>query len=87
MKSRELKKQIRGAARSWTIWFNGLLLAMLPFATDILILLPQLLPEVKPYMPANAYEFMGKVVVIGNILLRFRTKSSLSSKTEKPYEP
>lgn len=73
-------KTAKGMLRSWTLWFNGILLALLPFASDILLLLPQILPEIQPYMPANAYEFMGKVVVIGNILLRFRTTKPLAEK-------
>lgn len=66
----------RGVKKSLTIWFNGLLLAALP----VFELTHDYLPELQTYLPDNVYKWMGIIVVVGNIALRFRTTKPLKEK-------
>lgn len=72
--------QLRGARRSLTVWFNGLLLTALPYAEDIIGFIRQALPELQAYLPDNWYKVMGVVVVVVNLLLRLKTKAALADK-------
>jgi len=70
------KADLRRAHKSITIWFNGVLglLAMvLPFALEQL-------PAMQAYLPAQIYNYMMGAVVLGNIVLRFRTSQRLAEK-------
>lgn len=70
------KAKIRGSLKSLTIWFNGALLVALPVAEY----LKSVLPEVQQYVDADTYKAIGAVVVVANILLRFRTATGLDNK-------
>jgi hypothetical protein len=64
------------AHKSLTLWFNGVagaLIAALPFAQEQL-------PQLQDYVSANVYHYLMAVVVAGNILLRFKTRSALADK-------
>jgi hypothetical protein len=70
------KSRIAGAKKSLTIWFNslaGTLAIALPFAQEAL-------PEMQAYLPTNTYQWLMGAVVLGNILLRFKTVSDLAHK-------
>ena len=66
----------RGVRKSLTIWFNTLLLAALP----VFEIAHSYLPELQTYLPDNVYKWMGIIVVVGNIALRFRTTKPLKEK-------
>ncbi len=64
------------AHKSLTLWFNGIaaaLIAALPLAQEQL-------PQLQDALPANFYHELMVVVVAGNILLRFKTRSALADK-------
>ena len=67
---------IKKAHKSLTILFNSFWLGfveMLPYAKEVF-------PEMKDYLPAELYTHVFVIVVIGNIVLRFKTKQPLRSK-------
>ena len=74
--ARKLKAQLRGALRSLTMWFNTTLLVLLP----IFEYAEQVYPQLQAYVGPELYKTMGLVVVVGNILLRFRTYQALQDK-------
>ncbi len=64
------------AHKSLTIWFNSLMGALvvgLPVAQDSL-------PQLQDYLPANLYHYLMGALVLGNILLRFKTSVALADK-------
>jgi hypothetical protein len=71
-----LKQKLRGMRKSMTIWFNGLMLAALPLAEYARDSLPQL----SDYLSPTTYKTIGLAVVAVNIVLRFRTSTSLADK-------
>lgn len=76
MKIRMLKWRLQGAVRSMTIWVNSVFGALL-------IGLPELqtsLPQLQSYVPANFFKYAMGIVIVANILLRFRTNSDLAAK-------
>ena len=70
-------KWIKGAVKSVTMWFNGVAVAFVLAAPEIINIVPQM----KPYLTDARFEQTMLVVLIGNILLRVKTKSSLKDKT------
>ena len=75
--------KLRGALKSWTIWFNGVLLTAMPFSSQMIQGVHDNLPDLSPYLPDNIFKAIGIVVVIGNMLLRAKTNSSLSDKGQR----
>lgn len=69
-------KTLRGMKKSVTIWFNCILLAVLP----VFEIAHQHLPEIQNYLPDNVYKLMGIIVVVCNILLRIKTTKALVDK-------
>lgn len=68
--------KLRGAWRSWTIHFNvwlAIVIEFLPMAKDSF-------PELQPYVPANLFQYGMAVLIIGNLILRFKTNTSLEAK-------
>ncbi len=71
-----IRADLKGAKKSLTIWFNSLMGAVvvaLPMAQDSL-------PQLQDYLPANVYHYLMAALVVGNIILRFRTSSALADK-------
>ena len=71
-----VKNWLRGARRSLTIWFNsvsGTVLIALPYAQDAL-------PQLSQYLGPHIYKWVAGVVVVGNILLRAKTRKALPEK-------
>jgi hypothetical protein len=75
-----MMNKLRGALRSVTIWVNGLMLALFPFADQIAQGIHDNLPELAQYLPANTFKALGLAVVVFNIYQRTRTKASLAEK-------
>lgn len=67
---------IANAWKSLTIWFNAVLLSFMA-------VIPQLqdaLPSLQPYLTPETYKWLGFLVLVGNIALRFKTSQPLSQK-------
>lgn len=71
-----LKKKLAGAKKSWTIRLNTLFLALLP----VLLYAQEMLPQLQEFLSRETYQTVGLIVVVLNILLRFRTDKPLSDK-------
>lgn len=69
-------KWLKGSLKSLTIWFNGILLALLP----LMEYLKDSLPQLQEWLGADLYRTVGLIVVIGNILLRYKTNKPVSEK-------
>lgn len=67
---------LQGAFKSWTIWVNGIALA-LPYLADNVTLL-------QPLLPADYYLKLAVWLPIINGVLRFKTTMSLAAKAAKP---
>jgi hypothetical protein len=66
----------KGALKSWTIHFNLYMAALiegLPLAKDGF-------PDLAPYLPDDIFKTGMMLLVVGNLLLRFKTKTCLSVK-------
>lgn len=64
------------AHKSLTIWFNsamGAAVVALPMAQDQL-------PQLQDFLPANLYHYLMGALVVGNIILRFKTNTALADK-------
>lgn len=59
---------------SWTIKFNSVVLALLPFFDYAQVSFPQL----QPYVGADVYKVGMLVILVGNIILRFKTNRKVS---------
>ena len=57
---------IKKCLKSWTIWFNTTGIALLSIA--------MLEPSLLEWLNTNNFSYL---IVVGNILLRFKTKSSV----------
>lgn len=68
--------RIKGSIRSLTIWINGILLALIPlyetFKNDFV--------QLQPYMTDANYRKLAVLIIIGNVILRFRTTKDLADK-------
>ena len=69
-------KWLKGSLKSLTIWFNGILLALLP----LMEYLKDSLPQLQEWLGPDLYRTVGLIVVIGNILLRYKTNKPVSEK-------
>lgn len=68
--------KLKGCYKSLVIWFNGLALSFL----SLFELFHQSLPELAQYFPENLYKKVGLGIVVGNLLLRFKTAKPLEDK-------
>jgi hypothetical protein len=68
--------KLRNAWRSKTIWFNTVLLSLLPIFEVAL----QLTPQIREFLPEDVYKVIGLVAVVGNTVLRFMTSKPLEAK-------
>lgn len=71
-----LKEKINGAFKSITIYFNILMLTAMEFVTYA----HDVFQELQPYVPAETYRILALVLIIGNLILRFKTTKSLAEK-------
>lgn len=68
--------KLNGAWRSWTIHFNvwcGALVSGLPLAQDNF-------PQLQPYIPAHLFQYGMAALIVGNMVLRFKTNCDLAHK-------
>ena len=71
-------KRVKGAWRSWTIWFNGVGIAIVGFWPDLVSNFPTL----QGYVSESIFKgTMGAILVI-NLILRFKTTKDLADKTK-----
>jgi len=71
-----MKAKLKNAWRSWTIWFNsiiGSVMTLLPVAQDSF-------PQIQAYIPPHVYQWVMGIIVVGNIILRFKTTLDLANK-------
>jgi len=68
--------KLKGAVHSFTIWFNGILAAVM----GALPILLESLPGLQQYVPDNIYKHLMLVALVGNMLLRFKTSKPLNEK-------
>lgn len=68
--------KLRGCYKSAVIWFNAIALSFL----SMFELLHDSLPELSQYIPDNIYKKVGLAVVLGNLMLRFKTSKALQDK-------
>ncbi len=75
-----LVAKLIGAVRSKTIWLNALFLAFLDQLPNILGNLAQSLPALQPYLGDALYHNVTLFLILGNLYLRFKTKTPLETK-------
>lgn len=75
-----LGAKLVGAVRSKTIWLNGLFLLFLDQLPNILGNLAQTLPTLQPYLGDALYRNVSLFLILGNLYLRFKTKTPLEVK-------
>ena len=71
-----MRAKLKGAIKSLTIWFNsiaGTAAVALPYAKEQL-------PALQSYVPHDFFQYAMAAVIIGNIVIRFKTNSSLEQK-------
>jgi len=71
-----LRAKLAKMHKSLTIWFNGItgsLVVLLPFLQDQM-------PQLNPFLSENFFRYAMGAIVIGNIILRFKTAKSLAEK-------
>jgi hypothetical protein len=73
-------EKLKGAVRSRTIWFNAVLGALWATIGQWVPYLADALPQLAPYLGEDKYRTLMLVVTAGNIVLRFKTSTSLGEK-------
>lgn len=71
-----MMQTLKGAAKSVTMWFNGIFATVataIPFALDSF-------PALEQYLPTNIYKHLMVALIVGNMVLRFRTSKPLAEK-------
>ena len=70
-------ERIKNSWRSWTIWFNGIGLALMEFWPDLVTNFP----TIQSYISETIFKrTMGAILII-NIILRFKTTRDLADKS------
>jgi hypothetical protein len=75
-KAAQVMGDIKQIHRSMTIWFNALCGSILLFMPDAVANFPQ----IQPYIPDAVFKHGMAVLIVGNMLLRFKTSSALRDK-------
>ena len=71
-----LVAKIKGAGKSLTLWFNSIMgsaVVMLPPAQESF-------PQLADYIPSNWYHLSMGALIVGNMVLRFKTATGLENK-------
>lgn len=71
-----MKRTIKGSAKSYTMWFNSALIGLLAAIPE----LQASLPALQEYLPADMYKWLMFTALVGNMMLRVKTKSALADK-------
>lgn len=70
-------QKLKNSWKSFTIWFNGLMLAVVPFIDQA----KELVPQLENYIDEHIFkQLMLWLIVGGNVLLRFKTSKDLAEK-------
>jgi len=72
----KIKADAAKAHKSFTIWFNGIIGA----AVVALPILQEQAPQLQDYLPASLYHYGMDALIVGNIILRFKTNGALAEK-------
>lgn len=72
--------KLRGAARSKTIWLNGIGFMIVQQLPDAMPDLMNQFPTLQPYLPANIFQTLTVCMVVLNMMLRFHTRMPLEAK-------
>lgn len=75
-----MRDTLRGSLRSLTIWFNTVAAGLLAVLPELLPALADAAPGLQPYLGPDVYRWLMVLIVVGNILLRVRTSTSLADK-------
>jgi hypothetical protein len=75
-----LLEKAAGAVKSKTIWLNAIFLLLLDQLPNLLGQLSVVLPQVQPYIGTELYRNASLFLILGNVFLRFRTKTPLEQK-------
>lgn len=73
----KIKADLVRAHKSFTIWFNGIM----GMAVVFLPLAQEQLPQLQDYLPASLYHYGMGALIVGNIILRFKTNGALADKS------
>ena len=73
--------KLKGSTSSLTIKFNAFLLAAFP----VIEYAKEALPALQEFMTPDVYKVVGLIVVVANVLLRFKTTESLAQKGKDDY--
>lgn len=68
-----LKLKLKGALKSWTIWFNSL-------AAVLVVMWPEIAAQLQTSLSPDQYRTFGLVMLIVNIGLRVKTNTALIDK-------
>lgn len=71
-----MMEKLKGAWKSLTIWFNGVVLAVIPLIDTV----KENLPALGQYLTPENLKTIGLAVLVLNIALRFKTNKSLADK-------
>lgn len=69
----ELKSWLKGAAKSWTVWFNGLMTAFIFYQ-------PEIEAKLQAALTPEDYANVALGILIVNIVLRIKTNTGLQNK-------
>ncbi len=76
---------LKGSRKSLTMWFNtvvGLITSVMVFLPDVIQTVTDNLPQLQPYLGPEAYKKLVFFLLVGNMVLRIKTKGSLADKVE-----
>jgi len=71
-----IKKRLKGAWYSLTMWFNASLATVWLFLPE----LTSTLPAVREYIDGDIYKKLMLLAIIGNMILRVKTTQDLANK-------
>ena len=71
-----MKDIIKGALKSWVLWFNGVMLSIMP----VFEYAASNYPNLHEYIPDDIYKHVGLFIVGVNMALRFKTSKPLKEK-------
>lgn len=74
-----VKFHVRGALKSWTVWFAALLAA----APDVVPMVQQNFAAFAPYIPDALESKFMQAIALAVVLLRLKTTASLAAKGER----
>ena len=80
MDAATLKAKFRGMIKSATIWFNGILLVTVPYVDSLIDAVTSNMPVVSQWLSADMVQNVAVFILVGNIILRFKTTKSLGDK-------